>query len=224
MVRVCVPGVKSNRLNNIPSEAVRVEASVGELADIEVAVGTRLHAIVLGPGLGRQLDVRDQVRAMVARARVPIVLDADGLHAVDLDWLAGRQHADSPIVLTPHDGEYTALVGREPGEDRLAAARWLASRTRCIVLLKGPTTIVADEHGATRVVTAGTPALATAGTGDVLAGMIAGALARGHGALSGAALAAELHGLAGSRLAVYASAHQLGPAVAELLGELQDAR
>ncbi len=223
MVRVCVPGLKSNRLNNIPSEAVRVESTVAGLRDLAVSVSTRLHAMVLGPGLGRELAVREEVRRLVERSRVPTVLDADGLHAVDVKWLADRQFPDSPIVLTPHDGEYTALVGNEPGEDRLEAARWLARESRCVVLLKGPTTIVADPSGDVRVVRAGTPALATAGTGDVLAGMIGGALARGHAPLAAAALAAQLHGVAGTRLPLYGTAHQLSDAISEVLREINDA-
>ncbi len=220
MVRVCVPGVKASRLSSLPSEAVVVEATVEELAELSVSVSTRLHALVIGPGLGRDPEVRRQVRALIERARVPVVLDADGLHAVDVPWLANRRYSDAPIVLTPHDGEYTVLYGREPGEDRLEAARSLARDTHCVVLLKGPTTIVANPEGDVRVVRAGTPALATAGTGDVLAGMIAGALARGHAPVAAASLAAHLHGLAGARLPVYGAAHQLVDTVADILGEM----
>jgi NAD(P)H-hydrate repair Nnr-like enzyme with NAD(P)H-hydrate dehydratase domain len=88
------------------------------------------------------------------------------------------------------------------------------------VLLKGPITVVAAPDGATRVVRAGTPALATAGSGDVLAGMIGGAIARGHGPLAAAALCAHLHGLAGRRLPLYGTAHQIAPAVAACLAEV----
>jgi NAD(P)H-hydrate epimerase len=224
MVRVCVPGVKASRVTALAPEAVRLESSVEGLSEIVVSVSTRLHAMVIGPGLGRDVAIRKQVRSFVDRARVPLVVDADGLHAVDVRCLAERQFPDSPVILTPHDGEYTALVGREPGEDRLEAARSLARDSSCVVLLKGPTTVVADPEGRVRVVTAGTPALATAGTGDVLAGMIAGALARGHAPLAATALAAELHALAGGRLPRYGTAHQLGDAVRELLGELSRAR
>jgi NAD(P)H-hydrate epimerase len=223
MVRVCVPGVKASRLGGLPPEAVRVDSSVDALAELGVTVSTRLHALVIGPGLGRDVAVRAQVRGFIQRTKVPTVLDADGLHAVDVGWLAAREHPSNPVILTPHDGEYTVLAGREPGEDRLAAARDLARDSQCVVLLKGPTTVVAAPDGAVRVVTEGTPALATAGTGDVLAGMIGGALARGHGALAAAALSAELHARAGRRLAAYASAHQLGDAVGELLTEARDA-
>jgi NAD(P)H-hydrate epimerase len=223
MVRVCVPGVKANRITDLPSEAVRLESTIEALAMIPMQESSRLQAVVIGPGLGREPQLRAQVRDMVRRARVPIVLDADGLHAVSVSFLAEREYPDSPIVLTPHDGEYTALVGHEPGEDRLAAARDLARDARCIVLLKGPTTVVANPDGDVHVVTAGTPALATAGTGDVLAGLIAGALARGHAPLAAAALSAQLHGLAGSHLAPFGGAHGLARAVAEVLGEVDRA-
>jgi ADP-dependent NAD(P)H-hydrate dehydratase / NAD(P)H-hydrate epimerase len=223
MVRVCVPGVKASRLGALPPEAVRVDSTIEGLEDIVVTVSTRLHALVIGPGIGRDVEVRAQVRSFVQRARVPIVLDADGLHAVDISWLANREHPESPIVLTPHDGEYTALVGREPGIDRLAAARSLARDANCVVLLKGPTTVVADPDGHVRVVTVGTPALATAGTGDVLAGLIAGSLARGHPPLAAAALAAQLHGMAGRRLPLYGTALELGDVVGDVLGELTNA-
>jgi NAD(P)H-hydrate epimerase len=223
MVRVCVPGIKSRRLSGLPSEAVRVDSSVAGLADISVAISPRLQSLVIGPGLGRDPQLRAQVRAMVTRSKVPLVLDADGLHAVDPELLAHREHPESPVILTPHDGEYTVMVGHEPGEDRLQAARDLAAAAKSVVLLKGPTTVIADPSGAVRIVTAGTPALATAGTGDVLAGMIAGALARGHAPLQAAALSAHLHGLAGARLGPYGSALQLRGAVTEVLGEVDHA-
>jgi hydroxyethylthiazole kinase-like uncharacterized protein yjeF len=219
MVRVCVPGLKAGRFGELPGEAVRLESSVEGLNDITVSVSTRLHSVVLGPGLGRTPAMRQAVRSMVDRCRVPLVLDADGLHAVDVRCLATRTFRDSPVILTPHEGEYTALVGSVPGDDRIGAARSLAATTHCTVLLKGPVTIVADPEGNVRVVTAGTPALATAGTGDVLAGMIGAALSRGHSPFAAASLAAQLHAEAGQRLVTYGGAHRLGDAVAEVLGE-----
>ncbi len=219
MVRVCVPGLKAGRFGELPGEAVRLESSVEGLNEITVSVSTRLHAVVIGPGLGRTPAIRQAVRSLVDRCRVPLVLDADALHAVDVRWLANRQFPDSPVILTPHEGEFTALVGSEPGDDRISAASELAAQTHCTVLLKGPITVVADPNGDVRVVTAGTSALATAGTGDVLAGMIGAALARGHAALAAASLAAQLHAEAGQRLVTYGGAHRLGDAVGDVLGE-----
>jgi NAD(P)H-hydrate epimerase len=102
-------------------------------------------------------------------------------------------------VLTPHDGEYTLLSGNQPGIDRMVAARRLAADSGCTVLLKGAATIVADPDGTALVVTAGDARLATAGTGDVLSGLIGALLAGGMTPLHAAAAAAWVHGLAGRR-------------------------
>ena len=99
-------------------------------------------------------------------------------------------------MLTPHDGEYELLAGEAPSADRLVAARRLAADTGCVVLLKGPATVVAEPRGATLVVNAGDRRLATAGTGDVLAGIVGALLAGGLPAARAAAAGAWLHGRA----------------------------
>jgi NAD(P)H-hydrate epimerase len=107
--------------------------------------------------------------------------------------LRGRPAA---TVLTPHDREFDRLAGAPPGADRFASARSLASDTGAVVVLKGPTTVVAEPGGLVRAVTTGDQRLATAGTGDVLAGMIAALLASGLAAFDAAAAGAYLHGAA----------------------------
>ena len=104
--------------------------------------------------------------------------------------------------------------------NRVNAVRSLAKALGCVVLLKGPTTLIASPDGTLRVVRSGTAALATAGTGDVLAGLIAATVARGHDALTASALAAHLHGRAGARLAPYAPASALIGEVGDILREL----
>ena len=104
-----------------------------------------------------------------------------------------------PTVLTPHDGEYKLLTGHAPAADRLVAARRLAADTGCVVLLKGPATVIAEPHGQTLVVTAGDSRLATAGTGDVLAGIIGALLAAGLPPAHAAAAGAWVHGQAARR-------------------------
>jgi hydroxyethylthiazole kinase-like uncharacterized protein yjeF len=147
---------------------------------------------------------------------VPVVLDADGL---DLALLRAETLAQRQWVLTPHEGEFARLTGQPVGSNRFEAVRDLARETGCVVLLKGPTTVLASPDGTLRVVCSGTAALATAGTGDVLAGLIGATIARGHDPLEAAALAAHLHGRAGSRLATYGPASELPAAVTEILGE-----
>jgi len=100
-------------------------------------------------------------------------------------------------VLTPHDGEYALLTGRRPGNDRVAAASDLAAQTGAVVLLKGSATVVAEPGGSALVVTAGDERLATAGTGDVLAGIIGALLSLGTAPFEAAASAAWIHGQAG---------------------------
>ena len=112
---------------------------------------------------------------------MPIVVDGDGLFALawDPDG-AGRSSAGAaPTVLTPHDGEYGLARRAPPGADRIGAVRRLAADLRAVVLLKGPATVVADPDGDVLVVDAGDARLATAGTGDVLSGIIGALLATG---------------------------------------------
>jgi len=152
----------------------------------------RVRAVAMGPGLGASRATAEGVAAVLAAFSGPVVLDADALTGLDLDQLAGRR-ADT--VLTPHEGEFTRLFG-PIGQDRITAVVAAAARSRSIVLLKGPTTVVADPSGGVRLAAAGTTRLATAGTGDVLTGLVAALLARGVPALDAAALAAHAHGAA----------------------------
>ena len=170
----------------------------------------RSRAVVAGPGLGR--DAVAWLATRLTDVRVPVVLDADGL---DESVLAVRR--GEPWVLTPHDGEYERLVGSSPSADRLDAARTLARASGCVVLLKGPTTVVAGPDGHVRVIQSGTSALATAGTGDVLAGLVGASIARGHDPFDAAALGAYVHGAAGSRLSRYARSSDLPAAIGEVL-------
>ena len=151
----------------------------------------RFEACIVGPGLGRASD--DEVRRLVGTAEVPVVVDGDGLTALGTDVVG---LARPTTILTPHDGEFERLAGKAPDDDRIGSVRSLAAAAGCTVLLKGPTTIVANAAGEVRVVTAGDARLATAGTGDVLSGVIGAFLAAGMETLDAAACAAHVHGLA----------------------------
>jgi NAD(P)H-hydrate epimerase len=166
----------------------------------------RFQALVIGPGLGRSEDVAAQTRSVAIDAPVPIVIDGDGLFALAWnvqDAAALLRRRTTPTVLTPHDGEFALLTGAKPAADRFEAARRLAADTRCVVLLKGATTVVAEPSGSVLVVTTGDARLATAGTGDVLAGIIGALLAAGVPAFHAAASGAWLHGQAAHRAAAY---------------------
>ena len=184
----------------------------------------RFHALVIGPGLGRDDYTVQAVRATIVAAEVPVVIDGDGLFA--MAWSpdgAGpllRRRPDA-TVLTPHDGEFGLLTGHRPPAERIAAARDLAMETRAVVLLKGPTTVVAAPAGDVRVVNTGDSRLATAGTGDVLSGIIGALLASGMAALEAAAAAAWIHAEAGRHgAAAGLVAGDLVPAIPDVLARL----
>ncbi len=159
----------------------------------------RAGAVVLGPGLGSTDGAIEFARAAARRVKVPLLLDADGLnaHAGDLEALGDRTH---PTVLTPHEAELGRLLGvstEAVAVDRLACVRKAALLSRAVVLLKGADTIVARPNGVVAVSPGSTPALATAGTGDVLSGLIGTLLAKGMDPFAAAALGAFAHGRAG---------------------------
>jgi hydroxyethylthiazole kinase-like uncharacterized protein yjeF len=222
MVLLVAPDVPRELDGPWPSEVVRLAATAADVAKVALDAMARAHSLVVGPGLGRSPALRAAVAGLLEAATVPIVLDADALHLVDVDQLRSRQaNGASPIVLTPHDGEFAALFGEPPGEDRFAAARAAAGRCGCTVLLKGPTTIVAgagpDGLPPLLAAASGTPDLATPGTGDVLSGVVGGLLARGVPAGLAAALGAHLHGRAGAALGARCRASLLPDEIAAML-------
>ena len=207
-VRLSSPGVDPGD-TGAPVEVVGV-ALPQEVWAASVLDGLgRFKALVLGPGLGTSDATAEQVRAIAHGARdIAMVIDGDGLTA-----LAGAPTGLGPRhVLTPHDGEYERLTGDAPGVDRIDAARDLARTSGATVLLKGPTTIVAAPDGDVLVTTSGGAALATAGTGDVLSGIIGALLAQGVAPPLAAAAGAWIHGRAG----------QLGPSRGLVAGDVAD--
>jgi ADP-dependent NAD(P)H-hydrate dehydratase / NAD(P)H-hydrate epimerase len=175
----------------------------------------RFAALVIGPGLGREEATITSARRLIADATLPVVIDGDGIFAAA--WSADgaapllRSRA-RPTVITPHDGEFALLSGHRPGADRVAAARRLAADLDVVVLLKGPATVVATPPGEVLVIDHGDERLATAGSGDVLAGMIAALLAAGLAPERAAAAAAWLH----------ADAARRGPRRGLLAGDIID--
>ncbi len=211
MLHVSSPGVEMAPY--LPLEVVQRSLPASGWADEALSTLDRFHAVVLGPGLGRNDEMAASTRHMTVNTPLPLVVDGDALFA--LAWnsegaaaLLNQRHA--PTVLTPHDGEYQLLTGAAPAVDRIAAARRLARDTNCVVLLKGAATVVADPHGRVLVVTAGDERLATAGTGDVLAGIVGALLAHQVPAFEAAAAAAWVHGRAA----------RLGPTVGFVASDL----
>ena len=167
-------------------------------ADAILEAGERAKAVVLGPGLGRDPDSQELARAVARGVEAPLLIDADGLnaHAEELEALASRP---APTVLTPHAGELGRLLGRpsdEVADHRLACAREAAGTSGAVVVLKGDDTIVVEGERVA-ISRGGAPALATAGTGDVLSGVIGALLARGVDAFEAACAGVHAHQRAG---------------------------
>jgi len=174
-------------------------AHTGQGADTVAEMAERAGAVVLGPGIGKGDGARAFAHGVVRAVDKPLVIDADGLNAFagELETLQSRP---GPTVLTPHAGELGRLLDRESSEvedHRLSAAREAAERSGCVVLLKGDDTIVAAPEGPVVISPGATPALATAGTGDVLAGIIGALLSKGLDPLEGTAAAVLAHARAG---------------------------
>ena len=191
-----------------------------DAADAILAAAERAGALVLGPGIGRSDAALEVARRVAAEATAPLVLDADGLnaHAGSLDSLRSRA---AGTVLTPHAGELGRLLQRSSEEiqaRRLEAAREAAAAAGCVLLLKGDDTIVvdgSDPDGPVAVSVVSAPALATAGTGDVLAGTIGALCARGLEPFAAACCAVRANTAAG-RIA----ADRVGAAESVIAGDV----
>jgi NAD(P)H-hydrate epimerase len=184
-------------------------------------VGERMNVVALGPGLGAEAAAVEMARRCVADASQMVVVDADGLNALaGFEW-----RANAVRVLTPHPGEMSRLTGKTVAEvqsDRLGVARAYAAEQKCILVLKGYRTVIAMPDGRAWINPTGTPALAKGGTGDVLAGLIAGFLAQFADHAERAVIAAVyLHGLAGQLGARVRGEHTL--LAAEILDYLPEA-
>jgi ADP-dependent NAD(P)H-hydrate dehydratase / NAD(P)H-hydrate epimerase len=147
-----------------------------EAADAVLELAAKAHAVAIGPGLGRGPGPQEVVRRLLSELTLPVVVDADALFELEpADW-------PGPRVLTPHEGELGRLLGRDSKEiaaHRLASVREAAERFGCVVLLKGADSLVAAPGRGVLVSALGLPSLATAGTGDVLTGIVAAFLAKG---------------------------------------------
>jgi len=214
-VTACVPSSQQALIaGELPELMTRGLPDDGEGFTVEgvdtvLQAAGRGGALALGPGLGRREGAVSFARTLARRSPIATVLDADGLnaHAGHLGELAAR---DAPTVLTPHAGELGRLLQLDSAEierERLRHVREASAQARAVVVLKGDDTLVAGSDGRVAVSPGGSPALATAGTGDVLTGVIAALLAQGLDQFTAAAAGVWLHAAAGR-----AAARQLGAA------------
>ena len=194
--------VKLSEVMTRPLPEVRKRRCLSLRALGEVrAMLTRADVLALGPGLGRYRETEELVRRLVVQTELPLVLDADGLSA-----FAGQAEVlkdrSAPLVLTPHVGEFARLSGldkRQIVDAPMAVARDFAGEFGATLVLKGAPTVVALSDGRVAVNSTGNPGMATAGSGDVLTGVIAGLIAQGLAAETAACLGVYVHGRAGDR-------------------------
>ncbi|MDP2940973.1 MAG: NAD(P)H-hydrate dehydratase [Candidatus Omnitrophota bacterium] len=161
-----------------------------------------VNILVIGPGLSQNKSTQALVRKLARTAGQPMVIDADGLNALvgRLNMLRGKREEGRGTILTPHPGEMSRLLGisiKKVQNNRIALARKFAEDYKATVVLKGRNTVVADYKHNLYINKTGNPGMATAGSGDVLTGIIAAFLGQGLDAFSAAKYAVYLHGLAG---------------------------
>lgn len=208
MVRLLIPGDPHPGAGPFGSEIVGVAISESKWEHAALVALQKCGALVVGPGLGREPATLASAAALIESTNtVPMVIDADALVAV-----AGRRFGEraghAGVVLTPHDGEFRSLTGSSVTNDRIESCRTLARSANAVVLLKGPTTVIADPNGRVELVANGDSRLATAGSGDVLSGIIGALMSQGLPAFEAASTGAFVHGGAaslGNRLGFVAS-------------------
>jgi NAD(P)H-hydrate epimerase len=202
-----LPSVVAAARPEIMTEGVTT-TSVGPLdrpaAARALALAQSRDAVVLGPGLGADPATQAFILEVIRECPVPLIVDADGLNALTGDIRSFFTRRDRPTVLTPHPGEMGRLMGATAADvqkRRVDAARNTATATGAVVVLKGARTVIAEAGGRVAVNPTGNPGMATAGTGDALAGIIGALLARGTGAWAAATAGVYVHGAAGDEAA-----------------------
>jgi NAD(P)H-hydrate epimerase len=206
LATLAVPTSLNDILENKLTEAMTVpvpetEARTVAREALEALIGLAegKDAVAIGPGLGTHPSTQALVRELVTRLRIPVVVDADGITALAGAGDALRRSA-APLVLTPHPGECSRLLGVPVAEvlrERIPLVQKAVADFRATVVLKMARTLVGHPEDGIAVVPTGNPGMATGGTGDVLTGVIAGLIARGVPPAPAARAGAYIHGLAG---------------------------
>jgi ADP-dependent NAD(P)H-hydrate dehydratase / NAD(P)H-hydrate epimerase len=165
---------------------------------------TWANVLIIGPGLSQNSETQQLILKILFEYRGKILIDADGLNALAIHGIATLRSARAKIILTPHIGEFSRLTkipSTEVEHQRIDAARDLARKIGATIVLKGVPTVTASNDGSAFLNTTGNPGMATAGTGDVLSGIIAGLWAQGMTDLQAAWAGVYLHGLSGDSIA-----------------------
>lgn len=211
-------------INATQVTAIMLKAFSGPLGLAEIFSDARKNAVLIGPGRGVNEQTRTEAAALLATGAA-VVLDADALtsFAGQLDLLVElvRAKPQRPVVLTPHDGEFARLFpGLGPDQSKLVRAREAAAQTGAVVVLKGPDTVVAAPDGRASINANAPPTLATAGSGDVLAGIITGLLAQRMPVFEAASAGVWMHGAAAQLFGPGLIAEDLPDLLPRVFGQL----
>ena len=193
LTEAMVEGLPETKLGTLSKKAM---SAIGSILEKKKALAT-------GPGLGLDRETQALVRQLLETVPVPVVADADALHALGTDHGPVRR-AKQARILTPHPGEMAYLLGCTTAEvqhDRIAAALSLAHSSKAIVVLKGARTVIAAPDGKISINSTGNPGMGAGGMGDTLTGIIGGLLAQGYDAWDAARISAFVHGLAADQMA-----------------------
>lgn len=227
LVTVLTPKSIVDRVANACPEIMvkpALETPIGSLSGDNWSEWRRMFddydAILAGPGMTRQQDSLTLTRVLIREASVPLVLDADALQVLDnqAHWL---EKASAPLVITPHPKEFARLIGKDVEDvqaHRLQYAKQVADQAGATVLLKGAQSVIAHRGQPGYVNPTGNPGMATAGSGDVLAGLVVSLIGQGLPPFDAARVATWLHGRAGDLIAWNTSAHSL--IASDLIDEL----
>lgn len=213
------------KLTEVMVKGLAVDAAGHLASEAEEEMLEAVHqaaVLALGPGLGVSEATGAVVRRLLGSAELPCVIDADALRALE-DHTEILPHMAAEKVLTPHPGEMARITGltvEKTDRDRLEIARVYAEKWQAVVVLKGVPTVIALPDGSVYLNPTGTPAMATAGCGDVLTGLIAALIAQGASVREAALAGVYLHGLAGE----IAARNGIGMTASELVEALPEAR
>jgi NAD(P)H-hydrate epimerase len=222
LVSVASP-LESVLVNAAALTAIMVKPFSGASGLSDLLKDKRFNSVIVGPGCGVGAGTRDLVAAVLATEAAAVV-DADALTSFADNPNELFRLLREPCVLTPHEGEFErifpGLLKRSP--TRIGAARAAAAHAKCTVLLKGPDTAIASADGRVAITSNAPPALATAGSGDVLSGFVGGLMAQGFDSYNAAAASAWLHGEAASRFGPGLIAEDLPEVLPAVLAALKE--
>lgn len=208
-----IQSILAAAMTEIPAIALTESPDGG--IDVHAAMNTlqswlsKANALVIGPGLGRESNTRDFVKTILDSSQVPVVVDADALPTAT--ELLNSSPLERNWILTPHEGEFRRMAPDSENADRLESAVHWSAKWNCTLVLKGSPTVICHAREEAYICGTGNPALATAGTGDVLAGLCGGLLAQGCSLSTAAVSASHIGGLAADR---YSSKQHPGTMIA----------